>query len=172
MLWNRSRGTLMSHCAAPDEVEHACRVSFHRWGESGIIEVSSSTIVHSRGADNTLFTESMRISMFMSLIRPTGPIIVGISLGFTLSLLSVTWVNESCDSNWMGATDEMLVGHPGSSKGARKPSSISTGTTDNGNTEGEFEPRIVPYNKPAQQGPPKKVIRWVLHSSHILGGLG
>lgn len=97
--------------------------------------------------------------MLMSLIRPTGPIIVGISLGFTLSLLSGTWVNESCDSNWMGATDEMLVAHPGISKGARKPSSISTGTTDNGNTEGEFEPRIVPYNKPAQQGSPNKVIR-------------
>lgn len=105
-------------------------------------------------------TERMRLSMLMSLIRPTGPIIVGISLGFTLSLLSVTWVDESCDSDWIGATDEMLVAQPaGSLKGARKPSSISTGTTDNGNIEGEFEPRIVPYNKPAQQDPPKKVFR-------------
>ncbi|XP_067230365.1 chondroitin sulfate synthase 2 isoform X2 [Chanodichthys erythropterus] len=101
----------------------------------------------------------MRISMLVSLIRPTGPIIVGISLGFTLSLLSVTWVNESCDSDWMGAADEMLIGQPGSSKGARKPSSISSGTTDNGNVEEDFEPRIVPYNKPAQEGPPKKVFR-------------
>ncbi|KAF4112015.1 chondroitin sulfate synthase 2 [Onychostoma macrolepis] len=101
----------------------------------------------------------MRIAMLVSLIRPTGPIIVGISLGFTLSLLSVTWVDESCDSDWMGAGDEMLIGQPGSSKGARKPSSISTGTTDNGNVEEDFEPRIVPYNKPAQEGPPKKVFR-------------
>uniref|UniRef100_A0A672M1L1 Hexosyltransferase n=1 Tax=Sinocyclocheilus grahami TaxID=75366 RepID=A0A672M1L1_SINGR len=101
----------------------------------------------------------MRIAMLVSLIRPTGPIIVGISLGFTLSLLSVTWVDESCDSDWMGAADEMLIGQPGSSKGARKPSSISTGTTENGNVEEDFEPRIVPYNKPAQEGPPKKVFR-------------
>ncbi|XP_056607249.1 chondroitin sulfate synthase 2 [Triplophysa dalaica] len=102
----------------------------------------------------------MRLSMLMSLIRPTGPIIVGISLGFTLSLLSVTWVDESCDSNRTGATDEMLLAQPpGSLKGARKPSSISTGTHDNGNIEGEFEPRIVPYKKPAQQDPPKKVFR-------------
>ncbi|XP_001923418.1 chondroitin sulfate synthase 2 [Danio rerio] len=100
----------------------------------------------------------MRISMLVSLIRPSGPIIVGISLGFTLSLLSVTWVDESCDSDWMGA-DEMLIGQPGSLKGARKPSSISSGTNDNGNAEEDFEPRIVPYNKPAQDGPPKKVFR-------------
>lgn len=95
--------------------------------------------------------------MLVSLIRPTGPIIVGISLGFTLSLLSVTWVNESCDSVWMGAADEMLMGQPGSSRGARKPSSISTGTADN--VEEDFEPRIVPYNQPAQEGPTKKVFR-------------
>lgn len=101
----------------------------------------------------------MRIAMLVSLIRPTGPIIVGISLGFTLSLLSVTWVDESCDSDWMGPADEMLIGQPGRSKGARKPSSISTGTTDNGNVEEDFEPKIVPYNKPAQEGPPKKVFR-------------
>jgi len=102
----------------------------------------------------------MRISLLVSLIRPTGPIIVGISLGFTLSLLSVTWVDESCDSDWMGPAEEMLIGQPGSSKGARKPSSISSGTTDNnGNVEEDFEPRIVPYNKLAQEGPPKKVFR-------------
>lgn len=102
-------------------------------------------------------TERMRLSMLMSLVRPTGPIIVGISLGFTLSLLSVTWVDESCDSDWIGATAEMLAAQPaGSLKGARKPSSISA---DNGNMEGEFEPRIVPYNKPARQDPPQKVFR-------------
>uniref|UniRef100_A0A8C2IJL4 Hexosyltransferase n=1 Tax=Cyprinus carpio TaxID=7962 RepID=A0A8C2IJL4_CYPCA len=101
----------------------------------------------------------MRIAMLVSLIRPTGPTVVGISLGFTLSLLSVTWVDESCDFDWIGAADEMLTGHPGSSEGARKPISISTGTTDSGNVREDFEPRILPYNKPAQEGPPKKVFR-------------
>lgn len=98
--------------------------------------------------------------MLVSLIRPTGPTVVGISLGFTLSLLSVTWVDEACDFDWIGAADEMLTGHPGSSEGARKPISISTGTTDSGNVREDFEPRILPYNKPAQEGPPKKVFRY------------
>ncbi|KTG36463.1 hypothetical protein cypCar_00002491 [Cyprinus carpio] len=110
----------------------------------------------------------MRIAMLVSLIRPTGPTVVGISLGFTLSLLSVTWVDESCDFDWIGATDEMLTGHPGSSEGARKPISISTGTTDSGNVREDFEPRILPYNKPAQEGPPKKVFR-VKYASTELG---
>uniref|UniRef100_A0A8C2AZX5 Hexosyltransferase n=1 Tax=Cyprinus carpio TaxID=7962 RepID=A0A8C2AZX5_CYPCA len=70
----------------------------------------------------------MRIAMLVSLIRPTGPTVVGISLGFTLSLLSDTWVDESCDFDWIGAADEMLTGHPGSSEGARKPISISKGS--------------------------------------------
>ncbi|XP_030638164.1 chondroitin sulfate synthase 2 [Chanos chanos] len=100
----------------------------------------------------------MRFSMLISLIRPIGPIIVGISLGFTLSLLSVTWVDESCGADEIGAAEEVLP-QPGSLKGARKPSSISAGTTENGNVEEEFEPKIVPYNKPAQPSPPKKVFR-------------
>ncbi|XP_051997113.1 chondroitin sulfate synthase 2-like [Xyrauchen texanus] len=101
----------------------------------------------------------MRIAVLMSLIRPTGPIIVGISLGFTLSLLSGTWVSKSCDSDGMGSADEMLMAQPGSLKGARKPSSIFSGTTDNGNIEEDFKPRIVPYKKPVQQGPPKTIFR-------------
>ncbi|XP_051986717.1 chondroitin sulfate synthase 2 isoform X1 [Xyrauchen texanus] len=106
----------------------------------------------------------MRISMLMSLIRPTAPIILGISLGFSLSLLSGTWVDESCDSD----SDEMLIAQPGSLKGARKPSSVFSGTTsNNGNLEKDFEPKIVPYNKPAQQGPPKKVFRAMYASTEL-----
>ncbi|XP_036425731.1 LOW QUALITY PROTEIN: chondroitin sulfate synthase 2 [Colossoma macropomum] len=106
----------------------------------------------------------MRLSMLIALVRPMGPVIVGISLGFTLSLLSVTWVDEPCDGGGggaLGATEGMLMmAQAGSLKGARKPNSISTGTAEHGDAGGEdFEPRIVPYNKPAQQGPPKKVFR-------------
>ncbi|XP_072539818.1 chondroitin sulfate synthase 2 [Salminus brasiliensis] len=108
----------------------------------------------------------MRLSMLIALVRPMGPVIVGISLGFTLSLLSVTWVEESCDGGGsggaFGATEGMLLlmAQAGSLKGARKPNSIATGTQEHGDAGGEdFEPRIVPYNKPAQQGPPKKVFR-------------
>lgn len=102
----------------------------------------------------------MRFSMLISLIRPIGPVIVGISLGFTLSLLSVTWVDESCDSDGIAASEDILLGQPGSLKGARKPSSISTSTTENGDAEEDFEPRIVPYTKPAQPSQSKKVFRY------------
>lgn len=101
----------------------------------------------------------MRFSMLISLIRPIGPVIVGISLGFTLSLLSVTWVDESCESDGIAASEDILLGQPGSLKGARKPSSISTSTSENGDADEDFEPRIVPYTKPAQPGQPKKVFR-------------
>ncbi|KAI5613549.1 chondroitin sulfate synthase 2 [Silurus asotus] len=97
----------------------------------------------------------MRIATLISLARPIGPVVVGISLGFTLSLLSVTWVDESCGYGAVAVTEEAPVAAPGGAKGARKPSSIATGNAE----EDDFQPKIVPYNKPAQQGPPKKVFR-------------
>ncbi|XP_026989440.2 chondroitin sulfate synthase 2 [Tachysurus fulvidraco] len=97
----------------------------------------------------------MRIATLISLARPIGPVVVGISLGFTLSLLSVTWVDESCGYGAVGVTEEAPVAPPGGAKGARKPSSIATGNAE----EDDFQPKIVPYNKPNQQGPPKKVFR-------------
>ncbi|XP_026789393.3 chondroitin sulfate synthase 2 [Pangasianodon hypophthalmus] len=97
----------------------------------------------------------MRIATLISLARPIGPVVVGISLGFTLSLLSVTWVDESCGYGAVGVTEEAPVAAPGGAKGARKPSSIATGNAE----EDDFQPKIVPYNKPAQQEPPKKVFR-------------
>lgn len=97
----------------------------------------------------------MRIATLISLARPIGPVVVGISLGFTLSLLSVTWVDESCGYGAVGVTEEAPVALHGGVKGARKPSSITTGNAE----EDDFQPKIVPYNKPAQQGPPKKVFR-------------
>lgn len=93
--------------------------------------------------------------MFVSLLRPIGPVIVGISLGFTLSLLSVNWVEESCALDGK-SSDELNLAQNGNLKGARKPNSIST--SNDGDPEEDFEPRIVPY-KPVQQSQPKKLFR-------------
>ncbi|XP_076015190.1 chondroitin sulfate synthase 2 [Genypterus blacodes] len=96
----------------------------------------------------------MRFSALLSVLRPIGPVIIGISLGFTLSLLSVSWVEETCfvDDE---ASDELTLGQDGQLKGARKPNSISTSHDE---TEDDYEPRIVPY-KQVQQSATKKVFR-------------
>ncbi|XP_056145765.1 chondroitin sulfate synthase 2 [Lampris incognitus] len=98
----------------------------------------------------------MRFSTLVSVLRPAGPVVIGISLGFTLSLLSVSWVEESCFVDGK-TSDEVASVEDGTLKGARKPNSVSAG--GDGETEEDFEPRIVPYNKQVQQSPPKKLFR-------------
>lgn len=97
----------------------------------------------------------MRFSAFVSVLRSVGPVVIGISLGFTLSLLSVNWTDEACylDSK---EGEGVTVGQDGLLKGARKPNSISTG--NDVESDEDFEPRIVPY-KQVQQSAPKKVFR-------------
>lgn len=98
--------------------------------------------------------------MLISLLRPIGPVIIGISLGFTLSLLSVSWVEESCDINAVG-DEGIILSQDGSLKGARRPNSISPGNDDGEEEEEEeedFQPRIIPY-KPVKQTQPKKLFR-------------
>lgn len=90
--------------------------------------------------------------MFISLLRPIGPVIIGVSLGFTLSLLSVNWVEETCVLDGK-ASEEIRLAQDGNSKGARRPNSISTV-----DAEEDFEPRIVPY-KPVQQSQTKQLFR-------------
>nr|XP_023695748.1 chondroitin sulfate synthase 2 [Paramormyrops kingsleyae] len=99
----------------------------------------------------------MRYATLVSFLRPIGPVVIGISLGFTLSLLSVTWVDDPCDADGRSAGELSLDGGA-KQRGARKPSSISTGSLENADAEEDFEPRIVPY-KPLQQTPAKKIIR-------------
>jgi len=98
--------------------------------------------------------EKMRLSTCVSVLRPVGPVVIGISLGFTLSLLSVHWVDESCHLDAKDG-DDIDISSPqdGTLKGARKPSSIST-CNDADSQEG-FEPRVVPY-KQVQQSPPQE----------------
>ncbi|KAL4608985.1 chondroitin sulfate synthase 2-like [Arapaima gigas] len=100
----------------------------------------------------------MRCFTLLSLLRPVGPVVVGISLGFTLSLLSVTWVEDPCEPDGLGPGSGLVTGAGlgiGNAKGARKPSSISSV-----DTEEDFEPRIVPYKAGTEsQGQAKKVFR-------------
>lgn len=96
--------------------------------------------------------------MLISLLRPIGPVIIGISLGFTLSLLSVSWVEESCDINAIG-DEGIVLSQDGSLKGARRPNSISPGSDgEEEEDEEDFQPRIIPY-KPVKQTQSKKLFR-------------
>lgn len=100
-------------------------------------------------------THKMRFSAFVSVLRSVGPVVIGISLGFTLSLLSVNWTEEACYLDGKD-TGDVTLGQDGQLKGARKPNSIST--VNDAESEEDFEPRIVPY-KQVQQSAPKKVFR-------------
>ncbi|KAM9343021.1 chondroitin sulfate synthase 2 [Pholidichthys leucotaenia] len=97
----------------------------------------------------------MRLSVLLALLRSVGPVVVGVSLGFTLSLLSVSWSEEACYHD-VREGDDVTPGQDGLLKGARKPSSISS--ANDAESQGDFEPRIVPY-KQVQPGVPKKVFR-------------
>uniref|UniRef100_A0A8D3CVI4 Hexosyltransferase n=1 Tax=Scophthalmus maximus TaxID=52904 RepID=A0A8D3CVI4_SCOMX len=97
----------------------------------------------------------MRFSALMSVLRSVGPVIVGISLGFTLSLLSVNWTEDACHLDAREG-DDVTPGRDGQLRGARKPNSISS--LNDAEPEEDFEPRIVPY-KQVQQTAPKKVVR-------------
>ncbi|XP_073711159.1 chondroitin sulfate synthase 2 [Misgurnus anguillicaudatus] len=99
----------------------------------------------------------MRFSMLIGLLRPIGPVVIGISLGFTLSLLSVSWIEESCEINTLG-DEGMILSQDGNLKGARKPNSISTGSDGDEDEEEDFQPKIIPY-KPIKQTQPKKLFR-------------
>ncbi|XP_043916511.1 chondroitin sulfate synthase 2 [Protopterus annectens] len=109
---------------------------------------------------------TMRLSMFLSLLRPIGPVVIGISLGFTLSLISISWVEESCGGGDVRRGDSSLVGggaaiqgEPANVNGARRPNSVQLGS-DNGDPRQNFEPRIVPYKPdPEVQKMAKKTVR-------------
>ncbi|XP_066487599.1 chondroitin sulfate synthase 2 [Tiliqua scincoides] len=103
----------------------------------------------------------MRFSLVLSLLRPVGPVVVGVSLGFTLSLLSVTWVEEPCGPGQGGLRDgglEQQQQQPGGQgNAARKPNSVSAGLgVEPGQT---WEPRVLPYKPPNPGKAAKKTIR-------------
>ncbi|XP_068602509.1 chondroitin sulfate synthase 2 [Brachionichthys hirsutus] len=93
----------------------------------------------------------MRLSALVSVLRSFGPVVIGVSLGFTLSLLSLTWTEEACH---LDGGEAATPRQDGQLKGARKPNSVSA-DAESGE---DFEPRIVPYVQ-VQQSNPKKVFR-------------
>ncbi|XP_075567101.1 chondroitin sulfate synthase 2 isoform X3 [Pelecanus crispus] len=78
----------------------------------------------------------MRLSLLLSVLRPAGPVAIGVSLGFTLSLLSVTWVEEPCGPPPRPAARPRPDGGPA-----------------------PWEPRVVPYRPPSPGRAAKKAVR-------------
>ncbi|XP_048342834.1 chondroitin sulfate synthase 2 [Sphaerodactylus townsendi] len=101
----------------------------------------------------------MRFSLVVSLLRPVGPVVVGVSLGFTLSLLSVTWVEEPCGPSQGslrdGGMEQQQQGGQGNA--ARKPNSVPGGVGVE--SEQNWEPRVLPYKPPNPGKAAKKTIR-------------
>ncbi|XP_029443103.1 chondroitin sulfate glucuronyltransferase [Rhinatrema bivittatum] len=88
----------------------------------------------------------MRLAMALSLLRPALPLILGLSLGCSLSLLRVSWIQGDGDDPCVNrrGENELHLGRPDA--GGPVPD------TD------EFKPRIVPYYRDPNK-PYKKVLR-------------
>ncbi|KAK5849878.1 hypothetical protein PBY51_014177 [Eleginops maclovinus] len=91
----------------------------------------------------------MRLSSVLALFRPALPLILGLSLGCSLSLLMVSWTQGDTDDS---CGDELGNGRLFRGRGdAQRDSRDGAGEED-------FQPRIVPYHKDPNK-PHKKVLR-------------
>ncbi|XP_078260427.1 chondroitin sulfate synthase 2-like [Rhinoraja longicauda] len=117
----------------------------------------------------------MRRLSVLSWLRPAGPVAVGISLGFTLSLLSTGWVDEPCPAPL--DSPGVRVRHANSvPSGPEPPGNPDTpGNTDpdtpgnpetpanphspNPQTPDNLQPRIIPYKAATNKKPAKKTVR-------------
>uniref|UniRef100_A0A4X1UMJ8 Hexosyltransferase n=1 Tax=Sus scrofa TaxID=9823 RepID=A0A4X1UMJ8_PIG len=88
----------------------------------------------------------MRLSSLLALLRPALPLILGLSLGCSLSLLRVSWIQGEGEDPCVEA-----VGEPG---GPQHPDS----RTQLDQSDEDFKPRIVPYYRDPNK-PYKKVLR-------------
>lgn len=102
----------------------------------------------------------MRLSPFIAVFRPALPLILGLSLGCSLSLLMVSWTQGDTDEV---CSDQMRLGLL---QGARvgEPQ-----RADGGDRNEDFQPRIVPYHKDLSK-PHKKVLRSVKLSDTSYSG--
>ncbi|XP_047423996.1 chondroitin sulfate glucuronyltransferase [Mugil cephalus] len=91
----------------------------------------------------------MRLSSFLALFRPALPLILGLSLGCSLSLLMVSWTQGDADDSCGGelGNGRLFVDR----KSPQRDSRDAAGDED-------FQPRIVPYHKDPNK-PHKKVLR-------------
>ncbi|XP_056440131.1 chondroitin sulfate glucuronyltransferase [Gadus chalcogrammus] len=110
----------------------------------------------------------MRLSSLLAVFRPALPLILGLSLGCSLSLLMVSWTQGDADDSCgeeLGNVGLFVGGH----RGDRADSRDGAGNED-------FTPRIVPYHKDPNK-PHKKVLRTrYIHSElgikeHLLVGV-
>ncbi|KAK9527594.1 hypothetical protein VZT92_014142 [Zoarces viviparus] len=91
----------------------------------------------------------MRLSSFLAVFRPALPLILGLSLGCSLSLLMVSWTQGDTDDS---CGDELGNGRLFRARGdAQRDSRDGAGDED-------VQPRIVPYHKDPNK-PHKKVLR-------------
>lgn len=97
----------------------------------------------------------MRLSPFLAVFRPALPLILGLSLGCSLSLLMVSWTQGDTDEV---CSDQLRLGLLQVGEPQR---------ADGGDRNEEFQPRIVPYHKDPSK-PHKKVLRSVKLSDVIL----
>uniref|UniRef100_A0AAY5KPF9 Hexosyltransferase n=1 Tax=Esox lucius TaxID=8010 RepID=A0AAY5KPF9_ESOLU len=102
----------------------------------------------------------MRLSSFLAMFRPALPLVLGLSLGCSLSLLMVSWTQGDSDDS---CGDELgngvlFLGH---NKG--EPQGEQRGGLGNE----DFQPRVVPYHKD-----PNKAHKKVLRTRYIHTELG
>ncbi|XP_040858089.1 chondroitin sulfate glucuronyltransferase isoform X2 [Ochotona curzoniae] len=88
----------------------------------------------------------MRLSSLLALLRPALPLILGLSLGCSLSLLRVSWIQGEGEDPCLEA-----VGEPAG------PQNRDSRTWLDQNDE-DFKPRIIPYSRDPSK-PYKKVLR-------------
>ncbi|XP_058498070.1 chondroitin sulfate glucuronyltransferase [Solea solea] len=91
----------------------------------------------------------MRLSSFLALFRPALPLILGLSLGCSLSLLMVSWTQGDTDDS---CRDELGNGGLFLGRGDAQRFSRDEAADE------DFQPRIVPYHKDPNK-PHKKVLR-------------
>ncbi|KAF7235596.1 Chondroitin sulfate glucuronyltransferase [Varanus komodoensis] len=99
----------------------------------------------------------MRVVSVLAFLRPALPLLLGLSLGCSLSLLRVSWIQgDGSDS----CVDPAALGHGRQPAGGRQQGeSLGAGGGPGQGAKGEdFKPRIVPYYRDPNK-PYKKVLR-------------
>ncbi|XP_063069657.1 chondroitin sulfate synthase 2 [Engraulis encrasicolus] len=99
---------------------------------------------------------TMRFAKLIGYLKPIGPVFVGISLGFTLSLISVSWVDDMCETAWRDRAIEEISSQETQPKNIHGKRNALLPAADD---EEDFTPRIIPYKQSAQEGQAKKPVR-------------
>ncbi|XP_033021428.1 chondroitin sulfate glucuronyltransferase [Lacerta agilis] len=105
----------------------------------------------------------MRVATVLAVLRPALPLLLGLSLGCSLSLLRVSWIQGDAGDSCADAAGGAALGHGRQPDGEGLPGDGGGGGAGPGRKEGEesqeeFKPRIVPYYRDPSK-PYKKVLR-------------